>query len=58
MRDGNNDKNNNIEMDILDGGALYKALTVTENNLDGKIPGGQFMISSTMYISNNQMLIF
>ena len=45
-------------MDILDGGALDKALTVTENNLDGKIPGGQFMISSTMYISNNQMLIF
>ena len=34
--EGNNDKSNNFEMDILDEYALDKALTVQENILDGK----------------------
>ena len=50
MREGNNDKIDNFEMEILDEVTLDKALTVPEKTLDGG-SGRQFMRSSTMYTS-------
>ena len=38
MREGKNDKSDNFEMDILDKGALDKALTVPGNTLDRVMP--------------------
>ena len=39
MIEGSNDQSKNFEMDILDEGALYKALTVTEKTSDLIKPG-------------------
>ena len=41
-REGNNDKSDNFEMEILDEGALNKVLIFPDNNLDPP-PGRQFM---------------
>ena len=57
MREFNNDESNNFEMEILDEGALNKALKFPESFIR-KTPGIQFMSSLTTNTSNNQKLIF
>ena len=58
MIEGSNDQSKNFEMDILDEGALYKALTVTEKTSDLIKPGRQFMMPSVMDNLNNNMFSF
>ena len=52
LREGNNDKTDNFEMDILDENALYKALEGPKN-IDEEI-GGSFMRPSIINTSNKQ----
>ena len=56
-RKGKNDKSDNFEMEILDEGALDKALEGPEE-LFTKRPGRQLMRSSMINTSKNHMLSF